>query len=283
MLSGHSFWPLWHGVGSTNEVPEPPPEPPLLRWAGTTLGTTLPEMHLYQVRNHPWEPPGTTPLVPWEPPRFPRWEPAVLEPVQNRTESYRAAAPCHSLESLPPNPVERVAGVGLGPARLANVPRLTVARFTPLVVVAAGFVLTLSGAPRVFAFGGDLNCSDFGTRESAQQHLNQDKSDPDALDADGDGQACERNASAQTYAEVGSVGAALFGVVRYQRRQVTTKWGAEEYLAAAIGTLLFAIPGVFLASISPEHLPRESPALVFAAIGAATSLAAIGIWASRQK
>ena len=38
---------------------------------------------------------------------------------------------------------------------------------------------------------GDLDCSDFGTQEQAQQILDADSSDPNGLDEDSDGEACE--------------------------------------------------------------------------------------------
>lgn len=41
------------------------------------------------------------------------------------------------------------------------------------------------------ASGPDLDCSDFSTHEQAQAVLDADKSDPNGLDADGDGKACE--------------------------------------------------------------------------------------------
>lgn len=37
----------------------------------------------------------------------------------------------------------------------------------------------------------DLNCADFGTQQEAQQTLFQDPTDPNNLDADNDGEACE--------------------------------------------------------------------------------------------
>lgn len=39
--------------------------------------------------------------------------------------------------------------------------------------------------------GGDLDCEDFATQEQAQATFNQDTSDPNNLDADNDGLACE--------------------------------------------------------------------------------------------
>src|SRR4051812_22799609 len=59
---------------------------------------------------------------------------------------------------------------------------------------ATGVLLT---AALCFVFPGiahaqdDQNCSDFATQQAAQDHFNQDTSDPDNLDADNDGTACE--------------------------------------------------------------------------------------------
>jgi hypothetical protein len=39
--------------------------------------------------------------------------------------------------------------------------------------------------------GGDLDCADFATQEEAQAELDSDPSDPNGLDADSDGVACE--------------------------------------------------------------------------------------------
>lgn len=44
--------------------------------------------------------------------------------------------------------------------------------------------------PAAFA-QNEFNCSDFATQEQAQAVYNQDPSDPNRLDADGDGIACE--------------------------------------------------------------------------------------------
>jgi hypothetical protein len=40
--------------------------------------------------------------------------------------------------------------------------------------------------------GGDLDCSDFSTQEDAQEILDRDRSDPNGLDVEGYGLACER-------------------------------------------------------------------------------------------
>lgn len=71
------------------------------------------------------------------------------------------------------------------------------------LVLASGFTLraaweyTGASAPisvtsnLAFAQEGDLDCSDFGSQEEAQAELDRDTSDPNGLDADGDGIACE--------------------------------------------------------------------------------------------
>lgn len=51
-------------------------------------------------------------------------------------------------------------------------------------------LLTFGAAQAVFA-ADDLNCSDFDTQPEAQAHYDADPSDPDGLDRDGDGIACE--------------------------------------------------------------------------------------------
>src|SRR5215210_943423 len=40
-------------------------------------------------------------------------------------------------------------------------------------------------------YGGDLDCADFATQEDAQAVLDADPSDPNGLDSEGDGVACE--------------------------------------------------------------------------------------------
>ena len=44
--------------------------------------------------------------------------------------------------------------------------------------------------------GRDLDCADFSSQEEAQEVLEDDRSDPNGLDADSDGEACEELAGA---------------------------------------------------------------------------------------
>ena len=49
------------------------------------------------------------------------------------------------------------------------------------------FIAAGSTAPAL----ADLDCADFGSRAEAQAHLAENPDDPDRLDADNDGKACE--------------------------------------------------------------------------------------------
>jgi hypothetical protein len=60
-----------------------------------------------------------------------------------------------------------------------------------VLLLAAAITLALSAAPSAFAQTNDQNCVDFPTQAAAQAHLRADPSDPDNLDADDDGLACE--------------------------------------------------------------------------------------------
>ena len=58
-----------------------------------------------------------------------------------------------------------------------------------IVLLATAVVLALWATP---AFAqDDQNCDDFQSQAAAQAHLRQDPSDPDQLDRDNDGLACE--------------------------------------------------------------------------------------------
>lgn len=57
-------------------------------------------------------------------------------------------------------------------------------------VVGLGLVIGVA-APATATHSGDRDCGDFAYQEDAQAHLNAHPSDPDGLDADDDGIACE--------------------------------------------------------------------------------------------
>jgi hypothetical protein len=68
-----------------------------------------------------------------------------------------------------------------------------------------------SAAPRQpSSSDGDLDCPDFESQAAAQEHLRADPSDPDRLDADNDGVACETNPAPYDRATGESASAAGF-------------------------------------------------------------------------
>jgi hypothetical protein len=62
-------------------------------------------------------------------------------------------------------------------------------RIIPVVLLALSALIL--AAPAAFAQAGDQDCSDFASQAAAQAHLRADPSDPDGLDSDSDGIACE--------------------------------------------------------------------------------------------
>ena len=85
-----------------------------------------------------------------------------------------------------------------------------------VTILTAGMSYPLAGV----ALAQDLDCSDFSTQAQAQAVYNQDPSDPNGLDADNDGLACEAlpgaaPGSAETAANTGGqdTGAAPSGGV----------------------------------------------------------------------
>ena len=62
-------------------------------------------------------------------------------------------------------------------------------RLIPAVLLALSALIL--AAPAALAQAGDQDCADFDSQAAAQAHLRADPSDPDGLDSDGDGIACE--------------------------------------------------------------------------------------------
>jgi LPXTG-motif cell wall-anchored protein len=62
-------------------------------------------------------------------------------------------------------------------------------RIIPVVLLILGALFV--AAPAGLAQADDQNCSDFASQAEAQDHLRADPSDPDGLDGDNDGIACE--------------------------------------------------------------------------------------------
>jgi|SRR5215211_7369853 len=120
------------------------------------------------------------------------------------------------------------------------------------VVVLALSALILS-APAALAQAGDQDCSDFASQAAAQAHLRADPSDPDGLDSDNDGIACEtlgapfdRNPVAAATAAGGAAGAAG-GTLARTGSHSTPTLGAGAVLVAA-GTIL-----IWFTRYRPRH------------------------------
>jgi hypothetical protein len=62
-------------------------------------------------------------------------------------------------------------------------------RTATVIALTAGLSLPVAGS----AAAADLNCGDFATQAEAQAVLAADPSDPNGLDGDDDGQACEEH------------------------------------------------------------------------------------------
>jgi hypothetical protein len=63
-----------------------------------------------------------------------------------------------------------------------------VRKLVPIVLLT---IAALGAAPAALAQAGDQDCSDFPSQAAAQAHLRADPTDPDGLDSDSDGIACE--------------------------------------------------------------------------------------------
>ncbi|MFJ8745843.1 excalibur calcium-binding domain-containing protein [Embleya sp. NPDC127516] len=77
---------------------------------------------------------------------------------------------------------------------------------------------------------GDRDCKDFATREQAQAAFDLDPSDPERLDADNDGLACEERPSVP-----GSANTTTPGAVPAPPSAATGPAGAAEGSAAVVG------------------------------------------------
>lgn len=65
-----------------------------------------------------------------------------------------------------------------------------------LAMVVVGTAVQAGAAAAGGGGGDDLDCRDFPHKQAAQDHLDQDPADPDQLDGDGDGEACDEFAFA---------------------------------------------------------------------------------------
>lgn len=123
------------------------------------------------------------------------------------------------------------------------------------------------------AYAADLDCSDFGSKEAANKELDRTLSefgrDTNNLDADGDGEACERNGSALMWTGVGAALGTLlgFGLLK------SDEDGAEDWAGAFGHATAAGFAGLFLGWLLPGIMPRQWTVAAFA-IGAGAIAAA---------
>ena len=125
-------------------------------------------------------------------------------------------------------------------------------------MVAAGFLLNANVALA-------LNCSDFVSQAAAQARLREDPTDPDRIDADGDGLACENNpgpydydpvpnplrTTAQTSAFLRtSLGVAVMG---FRISDLVIALGAFLIVVGVLNVLIMAPAAYWASVVADEH------------------------------
>lgn len=159
-------------------------------------------------------------------------------------------------------------------------------RILTAVVSFFATVFLLQPSPAL-ALSGDLNCSDFGSRERAQFEMNKKSFDVHRLDGDSDGKACEWNSATGWWGWPLSSVALVFGRFAARRKKadhrVVPGWqglwhnyvfhedgGADtvvdRWLPLSIGLGVVALPVV--AALRDHVLPRSFTALVVNALAA---------------
>lgn len=126
-------------------------------------------------------------------------------------------------------------------------------RATALVLATAGSTLLLSGT----ASAADLDCSDFRTQGEAQAVLDADRTDPNRLDQDGDGTACESLPAGGT--EDGTT----FSTTQVATRPQGAVAAGDGSSTSGPGVLPYAVGGFALlgsagAAVAARHSTRAS-------------------------
>lgn len=117
-------------------------------------------------------------------------------------------------------------------------------RIIPVVLLVLGGAIML--APAALAQAGDQDCADFSSQAAAQAHLQADPSDPDGLDADNDGVACENF----QYGSQGAPGGA--------GADALPRTGFGTVPSVSLGAVLVVVGGalVWMARYRPRHAAR---------------------------
>ncbi len=114
-------------------------------------------------------------------------------------------------------------------------------RIIPVILLVLGGLFL--AAPAALGQAGDQDCADFSSQAAAQAHLRADPSDPDGLDADDDGVACE-NFNYGAGPATGGAGASAL-----------PRTGSGTVPSMSLGALLLAAGGalVWVARYRPRH------------------------------
>jgi Excalibur calcium-binding domain len=126
-------------------------------------------------------------------------------------------------------------------------------RIIPVVLLASGALVL--AAPAALAQADDQNCSDFASQAAAQAHLRADPSDPDGLDGNNDGIACERLPAPYDRTPVGAASAAA-GAGGGAGVDTLAQTGPRATPTLGIGGALLAA-GVMLAWMA-RYRPRHA-------------------------
>ena len=124
-------------------------------------------------------------------------------------------------------------------------------RFIPVVLLALSALVL--AAPAALAQAGDQDCSDFDSQAAAQAHLRADPSDPDGLDSDGDGIACETLPAPYDRTPVGTGSAA--GGAAGATGGTLARTGTHTSPTLGLGSLLLAGGAalIWFARYRPRH------------------------------
>lgn len=113
-------------------------------------------------------------------------------------------------------------------------------------------VTLISSAPAALALSADTDCKDYPSQAAAQKVLRADPSDPNRLDGDHDGIACEGNPPPRDLPRPGHPVSPKDGVTRPHELPFT---GSRAPLLVSVAGVLMAAGGMalWMTSNRPQH------------------------------
>jgi len=114
-------------------------------------------------------------------------------------------------------------------------------------------VTLISSAPAAFALSADTDCTDYPSQAAAQKVLRADPSDPNRLDGDNDGIACENNPPPQDLRRPGHPAPPKDEVTRPHELLPFT--GSRAPLLVSVAGVLMAAGGmmIWMTRNRPRH------------------------------